>query len=60
MVKRMIVLLGAMAIMVSGMAVVAEAQCSGMPMVANSGDMIMIPMKVKTSFSRVHCWNSRW
>ncbi len=33
MVKRMIVLLGAMAIMVSGMAVVAEAQCSGMPMV---------------------------
>jgi hypothetical protein len=52
MVKRMIVLLGAMAIMVSGMAVVAEAQCSGMPMVGNTGDTIMIPMKVKTSFSR--------
>ena len=53
MVKRMIVLLGAMAIMVSGMAVVAEAQCSGMPMVGGTtGDTIMIPMKVKTSFSK--------
>lgn len=51
MVKRMIVLLGAMAIMVSGMAV-AEAQVSGMPMCGNTGDTIMIPMKVKTSFSR--------
>ena len=51
MVKRMIVLLGAMAIMMSAM-VVAEAQVSGMPMCANTGDMIMIPMKVKTTFSK--------
>ncbi len=51
MVKRMIVLLSAMAFMAS-LVVVAEAQVSGMPIMSNTGDMIMIPMKVKTTFSK--------
>lgn len=48
MVKKMIVLLGALALMVTA-AGMASAQFAAL---AGEGDMIMIPMKVKTTFSR--------
>ncbi len=51
MVKKMIVLLGAVAMIITAVAV-AGAQVSGMPVCATSGDMIMIPMKVKTSYTK--------
>lgn len=52
MVRRMIVVLGAMALIVSAVGL-ASAQVSGMgPGLATTGDMIMIPMKVTYSFER--------
>lgn len=52
MVRRMIVLLGAMALIMSVVGL-ASAQVSGMnPAFATTGDMIMIPMKVTYTFSR--------
>lgn len=55
MVKRLIVVLSAMAMMIA-VAGVASAQfptgLSGMPGVLTTGDMIMIPMKVKYTFNR--------
>jgi hypothetical protein len=52
MVKRMIVVLGAMALIMT-MVAAASAQVSGMgPGLATTGDMIMIPMKVTYSFDK--------
>ncbi len=48
MVKKMIVVLSALALIVT--ASVASAFVTGMPGMASTGDMIMIPMKVKTTF----------
>jgi hypothetical protein len=51
MVKNMIVVFSAMALIITSVGM-ADAWVSGMPGCVTVGDMIMIPMKVKTTFKK--------